>query len=363
MDIVYNIGINAVQTSQYVLSDYEEFLLLLNSLTSPDVLIDYVAPVVSLYDSVFGAQLYLCLGVILYICYMLKWLIGGERPYWWAAVSDFYEDERRPNFDTFPQTCDLSPGCPSVHVVCVCIMVVLVIMWITHIAFDKDWKSEAWRVIVYPLSAVLVLSSAFSRIYIAANFVHHCAFGIFIGLFLTAAILVFACDPYIWGRRRAIDHTRRMSAHITGSIMLVPLTFVVYIVAKYIFKYDYTQFFMNAVYACKNSDWVDERNKDLINIVQSLGIIMGWSYCVTPKVDDYRYDTQTRSVVIAILASAPVLYTMSYLQSQVESTEVTFYKFFIYFLGALKPIVMLSFVPKMAMMPFEERKSGFNKNK
>ncbi|KAI1230272.1 Glucose-6-phosphatase [Lamprotornis superbus] len=46
---------------------------------------------------------------------VFKWILFGERPYWWVLDTDYYGNNSAPEIQQFPLTCETGPGSPSGH--------------------------------------------------------------------------------------------------------------------------------------------------------------------------------------------------------------------------------------------------------
>ncbi|NXC22130.1 G6PC phosphatase, partial [Corythaeola cristata] len=46
---------------------------------------------------------------------VFKWILFGERPYWWVHETDYYSNTSTPEVQQFPLTCETGPGSPSGH--------------------------------------------------------------------------------------------------------------------------------------------------------------------------------------------------------------------------------------------------------
>uniref|UniRef100_A0A3P8R6D9 Glucose-6-phosphatase catalytic subunit 1 n=1 Tax=Astatotilapia calliptera TaxID=8154 RepID=A0A3P8R6D9_ASTCA len=46
---------------------------------------------------------------------VFKWILFGERPYWWVHETAYYANSVPPHIEQYPMTCETGPGSPSGH--------------------------------------------------------------------------------------------------------------------------------------------------------------------------------------------------------------------------------------------------------
>ena len=146
---------------------------------------------------------------------ILKWLLHGERPYWWIHETQVYNGtEKIPEVQQFFITCETGPGSPSGHA-----MVTASIWYILVASFLKrknlsDNKSNIFKRIIWSVYTLLICSVSLSRVYIAAHFPHQCLLGALIGI--TVAVLTNHFDTSKFKR----SHYIKGSIGVLGSAML-----------------------------------------------------------------------------------------------------------------------------------------------
>ncbi|XP_047525081.1 voltage-gated potassium channel subunit beta-2-like isoform X1 [Pieris napi] len=105
------------------------------------------------------------------------WWSLEDRPYWWVQETNYYIGSERPKLLQTSQTCETGPGNPSGHTATAASVLVLAIMWISHIFNDRKWKTSLWKYAVYPLFGSLLISVMLARMYIGTHFPHQCIVG------------------------------------------------------------------------------------------------------------------------------------------------------------------------------------------
>lgn len=110
---------------------------------------------------------------------VLKWLLFGERPFWWLHESGFARRHRL-LLRQFPISCETGPGSPSGHC-----MIMGAALWplVTALAAlaARRCKSPAVRLIPFGAYALLLLAVGLSRVFVLAHFPHQVLGGIVAG--------------------------------------------------------------------------------------------------------------------------------------------------------------------------------------
>ncbi|KAI8441386.1 hypothetical protein MSG28_015001 [Choristoneura fumiferana] len=177
--------------------DWADYLELVNNISNPYLLLEVFFPLVSILDSVFAAQLLLCLGFGGWLNTVMKWWILEDRPYWWVRESTFYSSHR-PKLRQTQQTCEPGPGSPSGHSAAAAASIILLLIKCT-----VRW----WKYVLYPLCAGMMVSVFVARLFVAAHFPHQC-YVWRSSAFLSPALCIYVSDPFIW----------RYGAHATRTV-------------------------------------------------------------------------------------------------------------------------------------------------
>ncbi|KAI3365494.1 hypothetical protein L3Q82_010578 [Scortum barcoo] len=100
---------------------------------------------------------------------VLKWVLFGERPYWWVHETRFYGAGPSPSLQQFPITCETGPGSPSGHAM---------------------GAAGVWYVMVGlgMLMGLVELVVCMSRVYMAAHFPHQVIAGVITGVLVAEVV-------------------------------------------------------------------------------------------------------------------------------------------------------------------------------
>ncbi|KAI5638090.1 PAP2 superfamily domain-containing protein [Phthorimaea operculella] len=199
MDQVYALGVSIIEVIQHWFEDYDGYFEFVNDVANPNHTLEYLFPFISIFDSVFSAQLVLCMAFGSWVNTVMKWWLLEHRPYWWVRETDFYEGYERPIIRQTHQTCETGPGSPSGHSESAAMLLVLTICWLSHYMTDRKLQYITWwKYIWYPLCGFTLGSVMLARLYIGTHFPHQVLFGALLGGFLAPFLCIYVLDPFIW---------------------------------------------------------------------------------------------------------------------------------------------------------------------
>ncbi|MEE6511173.1 hypothetical protein FKM82_017642 [Ascaphus truei] len=121
---------------------------------------------------------------------VFKWILFGQRPYWWVHDTDYYGNSSAPVVEQFPVTCETGPGSPSGHamgsagIYYVMVTAILTIMLKKKEAALKNWcvRGALWTAF-WAVQVCVCLS----RIFLAAHFPHQVVAGVISGMVVAEA--------------------------------------------------------------------------------------------------------------------------------------------------------------------------------
>ncbi|XP_003414313.3 glucose-6-phosphatase catalytic subunit 1 isoform X2 [Loxodonta africana] len=116
---------------------------------------------------------------------VFKWILFGQRPYWWVLDTDYYSNTSVPLIKQFPVTCETGPGSPSGHAMGTA--GVYYVMVTSTLSIFQGKKKPTYRlrclnVILWLGFWVVQLNVCLSRIYLAAHFPHQVVAGVLSGI-------------------------------------------------------------------------------------------------------------------------------------------------------------------------------------
>ncbi|KAF9805526.1 hypothetical protein SFRURICE_020911 [Spodoptera frugiperda] len=355
-------------------SDYEDFFEMVNKTFDPEHMIDILFPVMSIIDSVFAAQLLLCLAFGGWLNAVMKWWFLEERPYWWVRETTFYTSASRPVLRQTLQTCETGPGSPSGHTSTAAMMIIL-----------RQCHMWWWKTVVYPLCGAALVSVILARIYIATHFPHQCLIGALVGSFVAPALCIYISDPFIWkyGSHATYETSRAVAWHVLGAVAMIVIAGLTFscVVGAFTNMYTSSQkldtqtqnnnlWITQRVFSCGNQTRDASRGSQLPShcgnravklymrvscdetairvsttpmyaLVHATGSLLGWALCVTPAVAEYRHYTKNRSIIISIFITVTTLVGFQHLQDNICKSDALKYYASLFVMSAIKPMLLL----------------------
>ncbi|KAM9424041.1 glucose-6-phosphatase a, catalytic subunit, tandem duplicate 1 [Pholidichthys leucotaenia] len=122
---------------------------------------------------------------------VLKWVLFGQRPYWWVHETKFYGAGLAPSLQQFDITCETGPGSPSGHAMGAAGVWYVMVTALLSIATEKQCPPLLYKflqVILWALMTLVVLVVCMSRVYMAAHFPHQVIAGVITGILVAEVV-------------------------------------------------------------------------------------------------------------------------------------------------------------------------------
>lgn len=214
--LLYDYSIPAISSLQNLLSDQAPFMQLMSVVFDPKYAFLIYSPLAFLLDQKTGKKLILTTVLAEWLNQVLKWLLHGERPYWYVHSSGHFDPKQTP-IKQFPITCELGPGHPSGHA-----MVTAAVWYIILSSGLEAWKSfiappqsdtkttsavdqetqattEARNrnatMGIWSFYALLLIVVSVSRVFLGCHFPHQCLAGATLGLILARWVSRLETEP------------------------------------------------------------------------------------------------------------------------------------------------------------------------
>ncbi|KAJ0170281.1 hypothetical protein K1T71_014209 [Dendrolimus kikuchii] len=360
MEQLYAVGVSCILFIQYWFAESVRYFELVNTLSNPHHVIETLFPVMCTIDSVFAAQLLLCLSVGGWLNSIMKWWLLEDRPYWWVRETSFYPNNRRPQLRQFHQTCETGPGCPSGHTATTAMLLMLAIMWISHVMNDRKVHIWWWKYLIFPLFAVILGSVVLARMFVASHFPHQCLLGALVVIisnyyqFLINISQDLSCGfakhvRNLW--RYVAVQTFSMSRHYYNINNILRSSYCLCLTEHALFTA--TSLILRKAFRwCESPEDIHVSTTPVYALVESTAHIFGWAMSVTPAVAEYRHYTKNRSVILAIFTSAIIASAFKLFQDNICKANALWFYAVQFLLGACKCMLLLRVVPAVAVWPY-----------
>ncbi|KAF9420625.1 hypothetical protein HW555_003172 [Spodoptera exigua] len=339
-------------------ADNADFFEIVNKTFNPEHMIDIVFPLMTVIDSVFAAQLLLCLAFGGWLNAVMKWWFLEDRPYWWIRETTFYSLTNRPVLQQTLQTCETGPGSPSGHTSTAAMMLILSLMWISHVMHDRKCYIWWWKHVMYPISVMALISVVLARLFIATHFPHQCLLGALVGSFLAPALCIYVSDPFIWryGCHATYETSKAVAWHVFGAVATILIAGITYLCLLWC-GLDPHWTVKLAFRWCENPEAISVSTTPMYALVHATGSLLGWALCVTPAVAEYRHYSKNRSIIISAFATVIILMGYQHIQDNVCKSDAMKFYASLFIMSAIKPFLLLRVTPAIAMWPFQGSKT------
>ncbi|XP_076121944.1 glucose-6-phosphatase catalytic subunit 1-like [Alosa pseudoharengus] len=185
MDTIHSFGVRSTQYLQENYADAQGWFLFVSSVADLRTAFLILFPLLFHLHPATGVKLVWVAVLGDWLNLVCKWLLFGERPYWWVQETSFYDNSTIPQIKQFPMTCETGPGSPSGHAMGAAGVYYALITSILN-AFLQHCGSPAqsWctKILVWTVFWVMQICVCLSRVFIGAHFPHQVAIGVVVGI-------------------------------------------------------------------------------------------------------------------------------------------------------------------------------------
>ncbi|XP_065178410.1 glucose-6-phosphatase 3-like [Sycon ciliatum] len=189
---------------------------------------------------------------------ILKWLLNGQRPYWWQYESS--EWSRQSELLQVPLTCETGPGSPSGH----CMISAAVWYVISDTALRVLPNGSKWisGAIFWSLLSLV----AVSRVFIATHFPHQVLLGSVVGVLIAKCFLSKSFRHFV--------DSKSATHHLAVSCVFVGVGFLLYVLLLHL-GLDPSTSVRLALKHCSNRDWVHLNTTPFFSLFRMSGSLVG----------------------------------------------------------------------------------------
>ncbi|KAM9112813.1 glucose-6-phosphatase catalytic subunit 1-like [Pangshura tecta] len=266
MDLLHSAGVQVVQYLQENYQGSQDWFLF----------ISFAADLRNTFFILFPIWFHLCeaVGVKLiwvavigdWLNLVCKWILFGQRPYWWVRETGYYGNASSPVLQQFPLTCETGPGSPSGHAMGsagVYYVMVTALLPCIQGARHGSCAARCLRSLLWLVFWAVQVCVCLSRVFLAAHFPHQVIAGVISGMVVAEA---FHHIPSIYNAslRRYLGTTLFLFSFALGFYLLLKALGV-----------DLLWSVEKAKRWCERPEWVHIETTPFAGLLRNLGILFG----------------------------------------------------------------------------------------
>uniref|UniRef100_UPI00398F751F glucose-6-phosphatase catalytic subunit 1-like isoform X3 n=1 Tax=Pristiophorus japonicus TaxID=55135 RepID=UPI00398F751F len=268
MDLLHSSGVELVQYLQLNYKDSQSWL----------TFISFAADLRNTFFVFFPIWFHLCeaVGVKLiwvavigdWLNLIFKWILFGQRPYWWVHETSYYGNSSVPVLEQYPITCETGPGSPSGHAMgSAGVWYVMVTAFLASAFQNKQHcvqnRGLCLRSVLWIAFWLMQLCVCASRVFVATHFPHQVFLGVISGMVVAE----------LFGRIKAIyNATLRQYLKITLFLFSFALGF--YLLLK-VLGVDLLWSLEKAQRWCARAEWIHIDSTPFASLVRNMGALFG----------------------------------------------------------------------------------------
>uniref|UniRef100_A0AAY4A8H4 Glucose-6-phosphatase n=2 Tax=Denticeps clupeoides TaxID=299321 RepID=A0AAY4A8H4_9TELE len=197
---------------------------------------------------------------------VFKWILFGERPYWWVHETPYYSNTSAPHIEQFPMTCETGPGSPSGHAMGAAgVYYAMVTSVLSIVLSDKSSTTKSWylRGTLWTLFWTVQVCVCLSRVFIAAHFPHQVIAGV-----ITGMIVAEAFNRVQW------IYSASLRRYFNVTLFLLSFAVGFYVLLKAL-GVDLLWTLEKAQRWCVNSEWVHMDTTPFASLLRNMGTLFG----------------------------------------------------------------------------------------
>lgn len=194
--LLYDWSIPAISSLQGTFANQAKFMQFTSVLFDPKYAFLIYSPLAYLLDKKVGKKLILTTVIAEWLNQILKWLLHGERPYWYVHSSGHFNPQETP-IKQFPITCELGPGHPSGHAMVTAAVWFIILDSLLQF-YQKNLSAQpkkSVKVGAWFAYALLLSTVSVSRVFLGCHFPHQCLAGAILGLILAKQVSKLNVEP------------------------------------------------------------------------------------------------------------------------------------------------------------------------
>ncbi|XP_004080645.1 glucose-6-phosphatase 3 [Oryzias latipes] len=338
METVYTHGIWVAEILQERTSHLEKFWLTVTLLGDPKAAFLLVFPCTYFISKRTGLAIVWVAAISEWLNLVFKWMLFGERPFWWIGESRLYDKTNQPKVHQFPSTCETGPGSPSGHA-----MVTAAVWWVVVSSLGSFIysRTHSWVIsgLPYVLYVTLLAAVGISRIFILAHFPHQVIAGWLTGLLLVVTL------------KSTVPEGRPLLFFLSFSTGLM-LSALILNVALQQLGVDIYWSISLAKKWCSRAEWIRLDTAPFSSLTRDCGALVGLGLAQYWKPGGWSLPWAPRALSLAV--SSMGLYHVNRLPLPVKPQGLFYSLFFVKFV--LVPQIVMVFVPGLVHLLTHKKK-------
>ncbi|XP_077481151.1 glucose-6-phosphatase a, catalytic subunit, tandem duplicate 1 isoform X2 [Stigmatopora argus] len=266
MDLVHSWGVELVLHLQTTYSAHEGLFSLASNVADLHTTFFFFFPIWFHLRRDVGLRLIWVAVIGDWINLVLKWVLFGERPYWWVHETHFYGARAAPLLQQFPITCETGPGSPSGHAMGAAGVWYVMVTAMLAMAKEKKCPPSLYKVlnvVLWVLMGLLVLVVCMSRVYMAAHFPHQVVAGI-----ITGTMVAEVLSKVKW------IYSANLRIYTFTTFLLTTFAVGFYILLKAL-GVDLLWTLQKAQKWCARAEWVHMDSTPFASLLRNMGSLLG----------------------------------------------------------------------------------------
>lgn len=262
MDYVHLQGVYFIHNIQALFKHYGDLMQFITTVGDPRYAFLIYFPLSYCLHRHTGIQVIWLACISEWLNAVLKWILHGERPYWWIHERQQHDHLMHPvSLEQYSLTCETGPGSPSGHA-----MITAAVMYVMMRSFNKHAlpsNRNDLKFMIWCLYGMLLFAVNISRLFIATHFPHQVVAGTIAGMLLGEVI--------------KHEHVSKLALrHYLGWCTLLLILVAVTYFTILIIGLDPFWSIAKAVKWCANRDWVHPDTSLFFSIDRDISTLSGF---------------------------------------------------------------------------------------
>ncbi|XP_075334638.1 glucose-6-phosphatase 2-like [Odontesthes bonariensis] len=353
MDFIHSFGVLVIQHLQSNYREYHSFLNFMSIVGDPRNIFSVYFPLWFHFNHNVGTKMIWVAVIGDWFNLIFKWILFGQRPYWWVQETYLYDNNSIPHLDQFHITCETGPGSPSGHAMgssCVWYVMITSALNFARPSSLSSVRSfqrfHLLRSCLWMAFWVIQISVCLSRVFIATHFPHQVILGLAIGMVVAE---VFDHIPSVYNAS--------FKVYLQANVFLLTMAVCFYLLLK-LLDIDPLWSVNKAKKWCANPDWIHLDTTPFAGLVRNLGALFGLGLAVNSEmfIQSCKGKNGCRNVFKLMCMTTALTFLQLYDLIKVPTdTEALFYVLS-FCKSASVPLGVVAFIPYCVHLLIKDEK-------